>query len=480
MSGDAAPLVVVGCGVAGLATALSAAPRPVLLVGRAADGDDGSTALAQGGIAAAMASGDSALAHAWDTQQAGAGYNHPAAVRYLTETAASAIHWLQLQGVGFDTQQGRLQLGHEGGHHCARIVHAGGDASGRVLLHALQDAARRSAHIRWHRPATLEAMLLRRGQVAGVGLRAIGTQTIEHLDCAELVLATGGCGALFAASTNPSGADGNGLALAQAAGATLRDLEFIQFHPTALDVRNDGPLPLITEALRGAGATLVDAAGERIMQGLHPDGELAPRDHVARQVWQHRQAGHQVWLDATSLQGGWLQRFPTVANICRQHGIDPRRQRMPVTPAAHFHMGGIAVDLEGRTSLPGLSAVGEVACNRVHGANRLASNSLLEGVVFGRRLGHRLSRKARSLPAAGPERWVQRSTTADEHALTQLRCLAWQSLGPLRSRHGMHIALQQIQQQPSSETWQCRLIAAMLEAALQRRHSLGAHCLRAD
>lgn len=480
MTRNAPPLVVVGSGIAGLTVALAAAPRPVTLIGRAPSGSDCSTALAQGGIAAAMDVNDSVDAHARDTMLAGAGHNCSDAVRYLTTRAPIAVRWLQQQGVNFDRHGRHLLLGHEGGHRCARIVHAGGDASGLALLEALTDAARHAPHIRWHPPAVLEALLLRGGRVAGVRL-------LDHrgrhrdIECAELVLATGGCGALFAATTNPAGADGNGLALAHAAGAALRDMEMLQFHPTALDVPASGRLPLITEALRGAGAILVDDDGQRIMQVLHPAGDLAPRDLVARHVWQYRQAGKRVWLDATLLKGDWIQHFPTVAAQCAQHGIDPRQQRIPITPAVHFHMGGIATDLDGRSSLHGLYAAGEVAGNGVHGANRLASNSLLEGVVFGCRLGRRLSYMQLQLPGSGSEQWIDRGVSADTDALMRLRTLSWQSMGPIRSRKNMRAAqLHLLADAGISESWQGRLIERMLRAALKRQHSLGAHYLLND
>ena len=302
--------------------------------------------------------------------------------------------------------------------HCAAskdAAPAGGDASGASLLLALIRTAQHAPHIDWRPPATLDA--LRVGEHGITGLRVVWPEEgrSEEIDCAELVLATGGCGALFAASTNPSGADGNGLALALAAGAQPRDLEFVQFHPTALSVKVNGALPLITEALRGAGARLYDDDGAPIMADHHPLGDLAPRDVVARQVWQAQQAGQRIWLDATHLHETWLLQFPTVYALCRAHGIDPRVQRIPVTPAAHFHMGGVAVDLDGRSAVRGLYAVGEAACNGVHGANRLASNSLLEGVVYGRRLGQSLAGIPRHLPA-DRGRWVVRGRDAGRPA----------------------------------------------------------------
>lgn len=475
MNAAASTLVVVGTGVAGLATALSAAPRPVLLVGGSAPGSGGCTALAQGGIAAALAPADTAAAHARDTFAAGADYNDYDAVHYLVDNAALAVRWLQALGIALDHDGDGLLLAREGGHGCARVVHAGGDASGHVLLQALTRAAQQAAHIHWLPPARLDAVRLRDGGVAGLGLVDVASGQASELPCAELVLATGGCGGLFAATTNPASADGNGLAIALACGARARDIEFMQFHPTALDVATTGALPLITEALRGAGARLVDEQGRAVMQARHPLGDLAPRDTVARRVWECRQAGKRTWLDAARVSGDWTRRFPTVLALCRQHGLDPREQPIPVTPAAHFHMGGIAVDREGRTDVPGLYAVGEAACNGVHGANRLASNSLLEGLVFGRRLGRRLADVRLHVPLQGKQRWVDRGLAAEGEGLAQLRQLAWSQLGPLRHGARMQQARRQLADSPLGDTWQGKLLDRFLQAALLRRLSLGAH-----
>lgn len=473
---SASRLVVAGTGVAGLATALAAAPRPVLLVGGSPPGTGGCTALAQGGIAAAMADDDCAAAHARDTMAAGADHNDYDAVQYLVGQAGLAVHWLQAQGIDFDRDGDRLELGREGGHGCARVVHAGGDASGHRLLLALVRAVQQAPHITWLPPALLDAVRLRDGRVSGVGLVDLATGATQELQCAELVLATGGCGALFAATTNPATADGNGMALALACGARLRDTEFMQFHPTALDVAQAGALPLITEALRGAGARLLDEGGRALMKGRHPLGDLAPRDTVARRVWECRQAGGRVWLDARDLPGDWALRFPTVFALCLRHGIDPREQLIPVTPAAHFHMGGVAVDLEGRTDVAGLYAVGEVACNGVHGANRLASNSLLEGVVFGRRLGRHLAHVRLHVAAQGKERWVDRGLAADAPAQEQLRQLAWATLGPVRHGKRMGEAVERLANDARlGDSWQGKLLQRFLQAASRRRLSLGAH-----
>ena len=470
MSARRPPIVVVGAGVAGLATALAAAPAPVLLLCRDAQGGGSASALAQGGIAAALGPGDSAQAHAHDTLAAGAWHNEPAMVGWLCAQAPDTIAWLAGQGVAFDRDlDGRLLLGREGGHHASRIVHAGGDATGAAVVQALQRRAREAAHIQWRGGLEATGLLLRGEGVCGV-LARDGDRHLHEIEASAVVLATGGIGALFARTSNPAGADGAGLALALAAGAPLRDLEFMQFHPTALDVPGRN-LPLLTEALRGAGATLHDHTGRALMAGVHPLGDLAPRDIVARRVWQARRRGH-VWLDARGIER-LDERFPTVLAACVAHGFDPRIERLPVTPAAHFHMGGIAVDGDGASGLAGLHAVGEVACNGVHGANRLASNSLLEGVACGRRLGVRLARMPR--PATrGPVRVRALGPSLPAMSLARLRDVSWNAVGPLRDGAGLRaarahcLALQ-------DGGWQARVALALVDAALARGDSLGAH-----
>ena len=467
------PIVVVGGGVAGLVTALAAAPAPVRLLCRAHDGSGSASALAQGGIAAAIDPADSAAAHARDTLQAGAQHNDAAMVQWLCAQAPAAIAWLQAQGVAFDRESdGRLQLGREGGHHAARIVHAGGDASGAALVHALRARAQAAAHIQWRGGVEVNALLQHGGRVCGVHASDARGHQYE-IEAGAVVLATGGIGALFARTSNPPGADGSGLALALAAGAQARDLEFMQFHPTALDVAGHC-LPLVTEALRGAGAVLRDAAGQRLMAGVHPLLDLAPRDVVARRVAQAQRDGGTVWLDARAVTGDWTVRFPSVLAACLAHGIDPRHAPIPVTPAAHFHMGGIATDRDGRSSLPGLYAVGEVACNGVHGANRLASNSLLEGVVCGRRLGALLAEPAAGGVTAGPTRRLASGASLPATELVMLRALLWQAAGPQREPVALRRALNTMAAL-AALGWQARLAQQLLLAALQRGASLGAH-----
>ncbi|HSM99382.1 MAG TPA: FAD-binding protein [Rudaea sp.] len=469
-----APIVVVGAGVAGLTTALAAAPAPVLLVSR--ERGDAATALAQGGIAAALGNRDAPAEHARDTLSAGSHHNDAAFVHWLCTQAGGAIDWLRAQGVAFDRDgEGNLQLGREGGHGAARIVHAGGDATGAELMRALCERVARAAHVQWIAGMDVEALRLRDGAACGLRACAAGGQRHEF-DASAVVLATGGIGALFACTSNPPGAQGAGLALGMAAGALTRDLEFVQFHPTALDIPGRHCLPLVTEALRGAGACLRDDAGRPLMRGVHPLQDLAPRDVVARRIWRERQHGTRVWLDARAVQGEWTRRFPTVFAAALAVGIDPRNEPLPVAPAAHFHMGGLAVDRDGRTSVPGLYAVGEVACNGAHGANRLASNSLLEGVVCGRHLGAVLAAHS-AVPARGPVRWAERGAVLPESLCVELRELLWDSAGPEREAATLRGALHACMAWREAG-WQARVGHAVLEAALRRGGSLGAHFRR--
>lgn len=476
-----APLIVVGAGIAGLSAALAAAPRQVLLLSRLRPSPesalDSATGLAQGGIAAAIDADDSVAAHIEDTMRAGAGHNDRDAVEFLCTQAPAAIEWLQAQGVAFDRAgDSTLALAREGGHGCARIVHAGGDASGARVLAALMQRVRAARHVRWRSGVDVDGLLLCGTRVAGVRVRtAAGAH--EFITGAAVVLATGGIGGLFAATTNPEAAQGRGLALALAANARMRDLEFVQFHPTALAVASGVRLPLLTEALRGVGAVLRDVNGHALMQGAHALADLAPRDIVARRVWSSLQAGRGAFLHCAQLPIDWPLAFPTVLAQCVAHGFDPRIQALPVQAAAHFHMGGIAVDLDGRSSVPGLYAVGEVACNGVHGANRLASNSLLEGVVFGRRVG-----MAWAALRAGSERrgrtlrMVNSGPALVGVPTTRLRALIGAALGPSRSRATIEAALIRIAADPVLLRSDAGKVGtALLIAAIQRPRNLGAH-----
>ncbi|WP_432283889.1 L-aspartate oxidase [Aminobacter sp. BA135] len=372
--------VIVGGGLAGLMTALELAPEPVVLLSAAPLGSDASSAIAQGGLAAAMGDDDSSELHLADTLAAGDGLCDEAIVRSIVEAAPRAIEKLAALGVAFDRDAGgTLQLGLEAAHARRRIVHAAGAATGRELMRALVAAVRNTASISVVEGFAARRLLVENGVIAGV-LAAGGTGSMA-LATGRVVLATGGVGALFRDTTNPLGCFGQGLALAARAGAAFADLEFVQFHPTALDgvLR---PMRLISEAVRGEGAVLVDETGRRFLAEL-PGAELATRDAVARGVHRHLARGHRVFLDARACLGaGFADRFPTIAGYCNDAGIDPAREPIPVRPAAHYHMGGVAVDRGGRSTVPGLWACGEVASSGLHGANRLASNSLTEAVVM--------------------------------------------------------------------------------------------------
>jgi L-aspartate oxidase len=384
--------IVIGTGIAGLACALRA-PGRVAILTKTAIPESGSSFLAKGGIAAALGPGDTPAAHAEDTLAAGAGLCEAGIVTGLALEAPAAVASLAALGVPFARDAGGgWALGREAAHAAARIVHAGGDATGHHLCRALLAAVRVRPELSLLDRHFAYDLVLFRNAVAGV-LAYAEDRGWLLLRAPRVVLATGGIGALFAATTNPPEATGDGLAMAARAGARLADLEFVQFHPTALDTGGAGKaLPLLSEALRGAGATLVDESGRRFLIDIDPRAELATRDVVARAVFRHRAVGHDVHLDLRpALVGASAAAFPTAVAACRNAGIDPFLAPVPVRPAAHYHMGGVSTDAVGATSISGLWACGEAAATGAHGANRLASNSLLEAFVFGTRVAAALS-----------------------------------------------------------------------------------------
>jgi L-aspartate oxidase len=405
-------VVIVGAGLAGLFCALKLAPHPVTVISAAPLGEGASSAWAQGGIAAAVAEGDSAEAHAADTIAVGAGLVDEAVALGLAREADARIDDLLHYGVPFDRDlEGRLAVSQEAAHSARRIVHVRGDMAGKAIIAALIAAVRATPSIRVIEGFVAETLLTDGDAVTGLQLRQAGDPSARPLTLAAraVVLATGGIGHLYAVTTNPAEASGHGLAIAARAGAVIADPEFVQFHPTAIMVGRD-PAPLATEALRGEGATLINDRGERFMLARHKLAELAPRDIVARGVFAEIAAGRGAFLDATvSLGRHFAEKFPTVHASCLAAGIDPATQPIPIAPAAHYHMGGIAVGAQGRTSLTGLWAGGEVSCTGAHGANRLASNSLLEAVVYAARIaedidGHHFAARGRLAEAIATPR----------------------------------------------------------------------------
>ncbi|HEV8239380.1 MAG TPA: L-aspartate oxidase [Thermoanaerobaculia bacterium] len=513
----AADVVVIGAGVAGLAAALAMRapagrrqPR-VLLISKRRFGEGGASNWAQGGVAAAMAAGDSPLRHAIDTVAVAGGIADRAAVEQLTTRGPQRLRELLAKGARFDRDSGgELALGREAAHSASRILHAGGDATGAEMVRALTAAVREAAWIEVLEETFVEDLLMGGGRVVGVLARRIAgaadtTGTVASPDsvgdlvpiaAGAVVLATGGIGQAWRFTTNPVEATGDGLAMAARASARLADLEFVQFHPTALAAPRD-PLPLLTEALRGEGAWLVDADGHRFMPAEHPLAELAPRDVVARAIFGRQQQGEAAFLDAREAVGErFPQRFPTVFARCREAGIDPRVEPMPVTPAAHFHMGGVDTDLTGRTSIAGLWACGEVASTGVHGANRLASNSLLEALVFGAEVGEDVATAALEQPEMWCVRHAAREVAArlngDSAASVcpaqlraRVRQLLWDHVGVERDSEGLATALHELEAiaaEPAATAGELRNLVTVgrlvTAAALLREESRGAHWRR--
>ncbi|MBB4370934.1 L-aspartate oxidase [Bradyrhizobium sp. cir1] len=477
-------VVIVGGGLAGLFCALKLAPRPVTLISAAPLGQGASSAWAQGGIAAAVAEGDTPEAHAADTIAVGGGLVDEAVALGIAREAAPRIHDLLTYGVPFDRDlEGRLAVGREAAHSARRIVHVRGDGAGAAIIAALTEAVRRTPSIRVVEGLVAESLLTEDGAVTGLQLREAGNPSARPVMLASraVVLATGGIGHLYAVTTNPLEASGSGLAIAARAGAVIADPEFMQFHPTAIMVGRD-PAPLATEALRGEGATLINSHGERFMSARHPLAELAPRDIVARGMFAEIAAGRGAFLDAREALGTrFAEKFPTVHASCIAAGIDPARQAIPIAPAAHYHMGGIAVDARGRSSIDGLWAGGEVSSTGAHGANRLASNSLLEAVVYAERIADDIAGRTVPSPARLPDTLTTpRGGTPDAAGVKRLRAMMSTHVGVIRDDDGLSEAVRQfatLEREAGNIAVRNMAISALLVAASawMRRESRGAH-----
>ena len=471
--------VIVGSGIAGLSTAL--ALGDCVVVTKTALGE-GSSRWAQGGVAAAIAADDDPHLHAVDTLAVSSGLADPVVAELVTGAAPERLAWLIDNGARFDRDAGgELMLGREAGHSRHRIVHANGDATGAELMRTLRSAVLARPDVEVREETHAVDLLRSGGIVVGVSVRTAAGED-EPILAPAVVLATGGIGGLYAHTTNPSEVTGDGLAMAIRAGARIADPEFVQFHPTAMRSTLD-PMPLLTEALRGAGAVLVDAGGERFMVGEHPDAELAPRDVVARAIWRRLDAGDDPRLDATDLGDSFPERFPTVHRYAVRAGLDPTVSPIPVSPAAHYHMGGVAADGAGRSSLPGLYAVGEVSVTGLHGANRLASNSLLEGLVFGVRVADaiRLDIPETTGDIEVPVAGLELPVIDDAAAVAELRRVMWDHAGVMRTEDGLRRAIAGIDAVAPSVavgvTGRNMVTVArwVARAALGRRESRGAH-----
>ncbi len=490
-------VIVIGSGMAGLVGALSLAPLRVTLLTKTDDLPGGSSNWAQGGIAAAIDPADDPAEHAADTVAAGAGLTDPEMAALLTDEGAKRLtRWIN-RGLPFDREaSGRLCLGREAAHGAARVLHAGGDATGRTLMADLSARVRAADHINVQAKSFVWDLVMGRHGVAGVLAHHAEQGWVFHRAGAVL-LACGGIGQLYRHTTNPAEATGDGIALAARAGADLADLEFVQFHPTALAGTRTGQVPLLTEALRGAGAHLLDEHGGRFMLKAHPLAELAPRDVVAKAIGGRIANGLPVYLDLRALWAdGGAAKFPTVAGICAAAKLDPARLPIPVAPAAHYHMGGVVTDQDGRTNVPGLYAAGEVACTGVHGANRLASNSLLEALVFAERAADAIlaSSPPRPGPIALPDLPATMTPSVQAAAVcVQAADIMAESVGLLRDGIGLSCALAELEALEAgldlevgmqdhaairlSGELRNRLLTAILitRAALNRQESRGAH-----
>lgn len=475
--------LVVGSGVAGLHTAWRASPEGDVMVLTKRSLFDSATAYAQGGIAAALGAGDSPELHRKDTLAAGAALCDSEAVEVLVEEGPARVRELHTAGADFDLEPGgEFKLGREAAHSRRRIVHAHGDQTGAEVARTLIERVRETSNIDVLEKTRVLDLIVTRGVCRGI--RAMRSGKPIEIIADATVLATGGCGQVYRYTTNPEVATGDGYAIAQRAGVKLADMEFVQFHPTALETP-ENPLALISEAVRGEGAILVNDEGRRFMSGKHRLAELAPRDVVAREIFRERQRGSGVYLDARKLGKRFAKRFPGIFALCKARGIDPSRDLIPVIPAAHYMMGGIVTDLAGRASLERLYACGEVSRTGVHGANRLASNSLLEGLVFAERVARDMIGLRKATGAPRKVAWdapplVDRG--AAQVAADDVRRVMWEHAGINRTAKGLRRGLELLDEiekrLPAGATEEENMVATarlIAEGALLRKESRGGH-----
>jgi L-aspartate oxidase len=476
--------LIVGAGVAGLRAGIEAAKSGSVLIVAKDTLHESSSEYAQGGIAAALSDEDEVSLHEQDTINAGAGLCNPAAVRALVEEGPAAIAELIDWGVEFDRDGAELLFAREGAHSRNRVLHAHGDSTGREIARGLYQKAASLDRISFRSFAAITDLLLRDGVVTGAAACDERQRAGVHIHARAVLLATGGFGRVFKQTTNPEVATGDGVGVAWRAGATISDIEFVQFHPTALFVPR-APTFLLTEALRGEGGHLRNSAGERFMHRYHEMGELAPRDVVSRSiVGEMALTGGAVSLDVTHLGAEFIRaRFPRVYETCLVHGVDITAGPVPVHPAAHYAMGGVATDLDARTAVPGLYAAGEVACTGVHGANRLASNSLLEGVVFGARAGRAMRDAGHALTGRGE---LPGPVLCPDIALDDVRSIAWERCGIARCEEGLKEALRRLENvrfaadassgRAKQELRNVHTVASLIaRCALARQESRGGH-----
>jgi L-aspartate oxidase len=475
--------LVVGSGVAGLHTALRASSEGDVMVLTKRSLFDSATAYAQGGIAAALGAGDSPQLHRLDTLAAGAAFCDAKAVEVLVEEGPPRVRELQTAGARFDLEPGgKFMLGREAAHSRRRIVHAHGDQTGAEIARALISRVRDSRRIEVLERTRVLELIVADGRCHGVRATLAGAPVDIIADAT--VLATGGCGQVYQYTTNPQVATGDGYAIAHRAGVRLADMEFVQFHPTALETP-ENPLALISEAVRGEGAVLLNDAGVRFMLKRHRLAELAPRDVVAREIFRERAAGSRVWLDARKLGVRFKKRFPGIFALCHARGINPAKELIPVIPAAHYMMGGIVTDLSGRSTMERLYACGEVSRTGVHGANRLASNSLLEGLVFAERVARDMITRPPLKGAPRKKNWdapplVDRG--AAQVAADDVRSVMWEHAGIARAAKGLRECLSVLsaieERLPVGATEEANMVETarlIAEAALLRKESRGGH-----